>query len=111
MDSTTLAKSHGSVQAQCAGCLIKIYPLAIDTGIVQISANPFTIGRDAVCDLQVCDDSVSRRHAVVEFRESAYFVSDLDSTNGVNVNDEVVGHHELRAAHRHWHWATWSTMR
>jgi len=96
----TLEESHSGIQAQSAGCLIKIHPLEIDAGIVQISSNPFTIGRDDACDLQVCDDSVSRRHAMIEFRESAYCVTDLDSTNGVYVNDEAVDHRDLRAGDR-----------
>ena len=99
----TLIKSHGDVldiPAECVGCLIQIYPLEIGTGIVQVSANPFTIGRDAACDLQVCDDSFSLRHAVIEFRGGAYFVTDLDGTNGVYVNGESVKQCELRAGDR-----------
>lgn len=96
----TLAQSHSGIQAQCAGCLIKIHPLEIDAGIVQISSNEFTIGRDAACDLKLHDDSVSRSHSMIEFRESAYYLTDLDSTNGVYVNDEAVDHCELRAGDR-----------
>jgi diguanylate cyclase (GGDEF)-like protein len=94
------APSQSSIPVQCAGCLIKIHPLEVDAGIVQIASNEFTIGRDEGCHLRLHDDSVSRCHALIELRESVYSVTDLDSTNGVYVNDEPVAHSQLRAGDR-----------
>jgi hypothetical protein len=45
-----------------------------------------TIGRSKECDLQVDDPNVSRRHAELVREGSAYWIVDLDSTNGVELN-------------------------
>jgi diguanylate cyclase (GGDEF)-like protein len=94
------APSGKGIEPQCAGCLIKIHPLEVDAGVVRISANEFTIGRDEANHLPLRDDSVSRCHAKIVLGESAYYVTDLDSTNGVYVNEEPVQHCELRAGDR-----------
>jgi diguanylate cyclase (GGDEF)-like protein len=74
--------------------------LEIDAGIVHIPTSEFTIGRDTSCDLQLNDDSVSRSHAAIERREPGYYLTDLDSTNGVYVNDRAIDQCELRAGDR-----------
>ena len=45
-----------------------------------------TLGRSRDCDLQIEDPSASRRHAEVRQEGTAYWVVDLDSTNGLEVN-------------------------
>ena len=45
-----------------------------------------TLGRSKECDLQVDDPNVSRRHAELVREGSAYWIVDLDSTNGVELN-------------------------
>jgi len=44
------------------------------------------IGRSRDCDIRLTDPNVSRRHAEVRQEGHAYFVVDLDSTNGIEVN-------------------------
>jgi hypothetical protein len=44
------------------------------------------LGRSKDCDLQVEDPNVSRRHAELVREGSAYWIVDLDSTNGVELN-------------------------
>jgi hypothetical protein len=44
------------------------------------------IGRSKECDVQVVDPNVSRRHAELRQEGTAYWIVDLDSTNGVVVN-------------------------
>lgn len=55
----------------------KIYPL---------DAQEVSIGRDAVNTIAINDAEVSRRHARMEMRGSAYVIQDLGSTNGTFVN-------------------------
>jgi hypothetical protein len=45
-----------------------------------------TLGRSKACDVQVDDPNVSRRHAELVREGSAYWIVDLDSTNGVELN-------------------------
>jgi two-component system cell cycle response regulator len=48
------------------------------------------VGRDANCEISVPIDTVSRRHCRLRQRGGAVFVTDLGSTNGTAVNDDVL---------------------
>jgi len=50
-----------------------------------------TIGRLPSCTVTVEDTNVSREHAKIEPGTNAYYVSDLNSTNGTLVNGSRVG--------------------
>ena len=50
------------------------------------SADQFSIGRDATCDLAIADMTVSRRHATLERTADGWLLTDLESTNGTRVN-------------------------
>ncbi len=43
----------------------------------------FKIGRGQGCDIQILEDVVSRVHAEVCFRDGKWWITDLDSGNGV----------------------------
>ncbi|MEQ8859735.1 MAG: FHA domain-containing protein [Pseudomonadales bacterium] len=53
-------------------------------------ANTFTIGRDEVCELQVDDEMVSRRHARISVDRGIWYVEDLGSRNGTRLDGELV---------------------
>ena len=55
------------------------------------------IGRHPACDLVVADPSVSRRHAQLTYRDGAWVLQDLASTNGTVVNGERVGRTSLHS--------------
>ena len=57
---------------------------------VQISAQPFTIGRRSDNNLCLANMTVSGHHAVLTLVEDRLFVKDLDSTNGTFVNGKRV---------------------
>jgi hypothetical protein len=48
------------------------------------------LGRSRDCDVQLSDPNVSRRHAEVRQEGSSFWVVDLDSTNGIEVNGKRV---------------------
>jgi hypothetical protein len=54
--------------------------------IILPRTQPFRIGRDSACDLQLFDVRVSRNHAQIEFSAGEYVLTDLNSSNGVYVN-------------------------
>lgn len=54
------------------------------------------IGRHPSCDVIVADDTVSRRHARLTFRDGGWILQDLDSTNGTRLNGQYVGRCRLR---------------
>jgi hypothetical protein len=59
-----------------------------------------TIGRSKDCDIQVPDPNVSRRHAEIRQEGAAYWIVDLDSTNGMEVNGRRQKRAKLRQGDR-----------
>src|SRR5262245_22974498 len=54
------------------------------------------IGRDAsVSDFVIDDPGASRSHACLEYHSGSFVIEDLESTNGVFVNDKPTSRHEL----------------
>ena len=51
---------------------------------------PFTIGRGDSCGIRIVDNSVSRKHVLVDPAADGYVVIDLGSTNGTFINDRPV---------------------
>jgi predicted component of type VI protein secretion system len=48
-----------------------------------ISSRSLVIGRDPECDVIINDERASRKHAQITFDGRYYYVTDLNSTNGV----------------------------
>ncbi len=46
------------------------------------------IGRDTNCDLSVMDEAMSAHHARVTFHHSQWWLEDLNSTNGIFLNQQ-----------------------
>ncbi|WP_166825567.1 diguanylate cyclase domain-containing protein [Thalassoroseus pseudoceratinae] len=103
-ETSTLRKldnvNDGSHVPQGQACLVQIYPLELNAGLLKISENPFIIGRGRQCGLTLEGDSVSRKHCAIHFRDDAYFIRDLQSTNGTFVNDQANDEVRLRAGDR-----------
>ena len=54
-----------------------------------------TIGRNPQNDIQIDNMAVSNFHAVVKKVMNAYFIEDLQSTNGTFVNEKKIDKYEL----------------
>jgi pSer/pThr/pTyr-binding forkhead associated (FHA) protein len=63
---------------------------------IVIDQRRMTLGRGPGVDLAFENASMSRQHAVLEFASDGFRLSDLDSTNGVEVNGKRV-----KSAHLH----------
>lgn len=75
-------------QAECGNsCLVTIYPADALGGLIELGHGTLTIGRSAACQVQLNNDSVSRRHAQISRSGNEYVLRDLESTNGTFVND------------------------
>lgn len=55
------------------------------------------LGRDETCQIQLPENGVSSRHAVIERREDGYYITDLNSEVGLRVNGQPVTQHRLQA--------------
>ena len=71
----------------------KVPPLRVE--VVTRGAAPFaraftqpevTVGRDPVCELRVEDEAISARHAKFSFHHGQWWIEDLHSRNGTNLN-------------------------
>ena len=54
----------------------------------RVTKSRVVLGRGSDCDIPLSDPNVSRRHAELRQEGSAYWIVDLDSTNGTEVNGE-----------------------
>jgi adenylate cyclase len=71
-----------------------------DDRVVTLKGNEVRIGRGSDNDVVLADYSVSRKHAAVRREGGAWFVYDLMSTNGVQVNRVTVKKAPLKDADR-----------
>jgi hypothetical protein len=60
--------------------------LSWDGRTMRVGKRRVVLGRSRECDIQVEDANVSRRHAELRQEGSAYWIVDLESTNGIEVN-------------------------
>ena len=60
--------------------------LSWDGRTMRVDKRRVVLGRSRECDIQVEDANVSRRHAELRQEGSAYWIVDLESTNGIEVN-------------------------
>jgi len=50
----------------------------------------FVIGRGSLCNLKLSDSSISRRHTILRFANSAWYIQDLGSSSGTYVNGKRI---------------------
>ena len=74
--------------------------LEIDGRKHEINRERIVLGRSQDCDITVNDSSVSRRHAEVRLEEGVYWVVDLGSTNGTELNGKRVERAQLEYGDR-----------
>jgi pSer/pThr/pTyr-binding forkhead associated (FHA) protein len=58
--------------------------------VFNLGPDKLTIGRSNYNALVLDDEKVSRSHAEIHFEDGYYVVEDLNSTNGVQVNEQLV---------------------
>ncbi len=83
-----------------ADWLVRIYPADAIGQLIGIDDDRVLIGRDESCNLVLDDDSVSRRHALLERTADGFLVTDLGSTNGTYVNDSRVASCQVASGDR-----------
>jgi hypothetical protein len=74
--------------------------LSWDGQRMRVDKRRVVLGRSRECDIQVEDANVSRRHAELRQEGTAFWIVDLDSTNGVEVNGKRVKRAKLEPGDR-----------
>ena len=64
---------------------------------VILEANRITIGRDVNSDVSLIDSGISRHHARIERRGEDIVILDLESTNSVRINGDLIEEAFLKA--------------
>lgn len=54
------------------------------------SDGAFLVGRDTAAQISLRDEEISRRHCQIEFKDSCWWIRDLESTNGIQINGETI---------------------
>src|SRR5436305_2279523 len=68
----------------------EVVVLAWDGERREVDKRRVVLGRSRDCDIQLIDPNVSRRHAELRQEGAAFWIVDLDSTNGIEVNGKRV---------------------
>ena len=76
--------------AAVAGLEREAAVLSWDGQVKRVESRRVVLGRSRECDIQIEDSNVSRRHAELRQEGTAYWIVDLDSTNGIEVNGRSV---------------------
>jgi hypothetical protein len=71
--------------------------LSWDGRTMHVDKRRVLLGRSRECDIQVEDPNVSRRHAELRQEGSSYWIVDLESTNGIEVNGRRVKRAKLES--------------
>src|SRR5438067_5987367 len=74
----------------------EVVTLTADGTRFEVSKRRVVIGRSKDCDVQLVDANVSRHHAELRQEGAAYWMVDLGSTNGMEVNGKRLKRAKLR---------------
>ncbi len=55
-----------------------------------LSGRTFTVGRSNKCDVVIPSESISRQHCLIEFENDSFFMTDLESANGVLLDGQKI---------------------
>ncbi len=79
-----------AVSAEELGVERELVTLTFDGRRHEVNQRRVVIGRSRDCDIQLTDANVSRRHAELRQEGASYWIVDLGSTNGIEVNGKRV---------------------
>lgn len=68
--------------------------------VTRLTKTKMVIGRDMGCDIPVNDRGVSGQHCQLEFRDGQWNATDLDSTNGIMINNAPIKSGVLKVGDR-----------
>ena len=74
--------------------------LSVDGQRYPVDKKVMVLGRSQECDVQLADPNVSRRHAELRQEETSYWIVDLGSTNGMEVNGRRLRQAKLEGGDR-----------
>ena len=85
-----------AVSADALGMEPELVTLSFDGTRHEVNKRSVVLGRSRDCDIQLTDANVSRRHVELRQEGASYWIVDLGSTNGMEVNGKRVKRAKLR---------------
>ena len=82
-------------EARDAGLTPEVMTLVVGVNRTKVTKRVSTLGRSRDCDVMVPDPNASRVHAEIRHVGLDYYLVDMGSTNGTEVNGQVVKRHAL----------------
>jgi len=82
-------------EARDAGLTPEVMTLVVGVNRTKVTKRVSTLGRSRDCDVVVPDPNASRVHAEIRHVGLDYYLVDMGSTNGTEVNGQVVKRHAL----------------
>ncbi len=82
-------------EARDAGLTPEVMTLVVGVTRTKVTKRVSTLGRSRDCDVLVPDPNASRVHAEIRHVGLDYYLVDMGSTNGTEVNGQVVKRHAL----------------
>jgi hypothetical protein len=73
----------------------ELVTLTVDGHEYTVTSRRVVLGRSRECDIRVSDANVSRRHAELRQEGATYWIVDLDSTNGTELNGRRIDRAKL----------------
>ena len=73
----------------------EVVTLSFEGREVPVTGDRVVLGRSRECDIRLADANASRRHAEVRHEDGSYWVIDLGSTNGTELNGRRVERAQL----------------
>src|SRR6267378_8525436 len=86
-----------AASAEDLGVEREVAVLTWDGQTKRVDKRRILLGRSRECDIQVEDPNVSRRHAELRQEGASYWIVDLESTNGIEVNGRRVKRAKLES--------------
>ena len=93
----TVPEPTQAVSAAELGVEPELVTLSWNGSSHEVKQRRVVIGRSRDCDIQLADANVSRRHAELRQEGASYWIVDLGSTNGLEVNGKRVKRAKLRS--------------
>jgi Protein of unknown function (DUF3662)/FHA domain len=92
-----VAQPTQAVSAEELGVEQELVTLSWNGDRHEVKQRRVVIGRSRDCDIQLADANVSRRHAELRQEGASYWIVDLGSTNGLEVNGKRVKRAKLHS--------------
>lgn len=69
---------------------VKIYKADVVIGEIKLSGTNWVAGRDSSCQIVILDPRVSRKQFEISYLAGEYFIKDLGSVNGTELNSQII---------------------